>query len=69
MLEFSKAYLKSLLFLILMLITLPSFANDGSYHQGSGNHLIPVNETDISLKKEILTIKRGEYKFNVSVYY
>lgn len=69
MLEFSKAYLKSLLFLILMLITLPSFANDGSYRQGSGNHLIPVNETDISLKKEILTIKRGEYKFNVSVYY
>ena len=34
-------------------------ANDGSYY-ASGNQIIPLQETDISAKKEVLTIKRIE---------
>ncbi len=34
-----------------------SWANDGAYTM-SGNQLIPIMESDISIKKEILTIKR-----------
>ncbi len=33
------------------------FANDGAYY-ASGNQLIPISENDISITKEILTIKR-----------
>ncbi len=44
-------------------------ANDGSYY-ASGNHLIPVFETDISVKKEILTLKKIRNRFiEVTVYY
>ena len=32
-------------------------ANDGAFYM-SGNHLIPVNETQVELRKEILTVKR-----------
>lgn len=35
----------------------PSFANDSAY-LASGNQIIPLQETDISVKKEVLTIKR-----------
>ncbi len=35
------------------------WANDGAYTM-SGNQLIPIMEPDISVKKEILTIKRLE---------
>lgn len=37
----------------------PVSANDSSYF-GSGNQIIPLQETDISVKKEVLTIKRIE---------
>ena len=47
-----KALLGFLIFLSFSL-----FANDGSYYT-SGNQLIPINETDISVKKEILQIIR-----------
>ncbi len=44
-------------------------ANDGSYF-ASGNQLIPIFETDISVKKEILTIKKVNNKqIEVTVYY
>lgn len=46
-------------------------ANDGSYYI-SGNSLIPLVETRISITKEILTItrnKQDERKVDVSVYY
>ncbi|NDV77927.1 YARHG domain-containing protein [Dysgonomonas sp. 511] len=44
-------------------------ANDGSYYI-SGNHLIPIQESDISVRKEILTIKRiGNRQVKVTVYY
>ncbi len=47
-------------FLIIpVLLTTPALANDSSYY-ASGNQIIPLQETDISIKKEILTIKRIE---------
>lgn len=35
----------------------PATANDGAYY-ASGNQIIPLQETDIAVKKEVLTIKR-----------
>ena len=44
-------------------------ANDGSYF-GSGNQIIPLQETDISVKKEVLTIKRiKDNKVRITVDY
>lgn len=57
-----------LLSLLLILFSNTSHANDGAY-MGSGNHLIPINETDISVKKEILTITLVGDKAVVDVYY
>lgn len=46
-----------------------SYANDGAYYV-SGNQLIPTEETDISVKKEILSIKRKNVRqVEVSVSY
>ena len=47
----------SIVFLFTLLSTHLLFANDGAYY-ASGNHLIPITETDISVKKEILTLKK-----------
>ena len=43
-------------------------ANDGVYYV-DGNHLIPITETDISVKKEVLTINRVGDHLEVTVYY
>lgn len=43
-------------------------ANDGSFY-ARGEHLIPMQETEISLKKEILDIKKVGNVIYVSVYY
>lgn len=44
-------------------------ANDGAF-RARGNQLIPVTENDISLKKEILTLKKVRNQFiEVTVYY
>lgn len=45
-----------------------AFANDGVFY-ASGNHLIPIMETDISVRKEVLTINRVEGHIEVTVYY
>lgn len=46
-----------------------SLANDGAFY-ASGNHLIPIAESQISLTKEILTLKRVNRKYiEVTVYY
>lgn len=59
---------KVLLFLLLINFVF-CHANDGSY-LGSGNQLIPIMETDISVQKEILEIKRINKKsVQVNVYY
>lgn len=45
------------------------WANDGAYFM-SGNQLIPINETSIQIKKEILSLKRVEkYFLEVTVDY
>ncbi len=55
--------------LLLFFTSVVSFANDGAYF-GSGNHLVPINESEISIKKEILTLKkRNNLQMEVTVYY
>ena len=44
--------------LLLTMAVLPSSANDGLYHT-SGSFLIPLQENNISVAKEVLTIKIG----------
>ena len=53
-----------------MLLPIVTFANDGTFTI-NGNQLIPITETDISIKKEILTINRisNTDKVDVIVYY
>jgi hypothetical protein len=49
--------------------TLFTYANDGAYRV-NGNQLIPMYETDISVKKEILSIRRlNDKQAEVDVYY
>jgi hypothetical protein len=56
-------------YILLLVVNYTAYANDGAYYT-SGNHLIPINETDISIKKEILTIKRIKNgQLEVTVYY
>jgi hypothetical protein len=60
---------KYLIFIFVIFINITVFANDGAYYT-SGNQLIPISETDISIKKEILTLKKIRNKFlEVTVYY
>ena len=55
-------------FLFLLLLFVGAKANDGVYYT-SGNHLIPIVETEISVKKEILDITRQNGQIHVHVYY
>lgn len=55
--------------ILMLLSTLFGKANDGVYY-ASGSGLVPVQETDISVAKEILTITIGKDSFAiVDVYY
>ena len=61
--------MKSMLFILLVLCySLPASANDGAYY-GSGNQLIPIAETNISVTKEVLRLKKMGDFVEVSVYY
>lgn len=61
--------MKYLAYLLTILLSNLLLANDGSF-RASGNHLIPIHETDITVKKEILTIKKVDNdKIEVTVYY
>ena len=51
-----RKHLLLLTALTLSLLTFPAFANDGEFHI-SGNHLIPISNTDIKIVKEVLTIR------------
>lgn len=54
---------------LLMLTCYAAMANDGAFF-AKGNQLIPIKETDISVRKEILTLKKVRNKFiEVTVYY
>ena len=64
-----KNILKGFGILPLILVFNYCLANDGSFRV-SGNQLIPMYETDISVKKEILTIRRiNSRQAEVNVYY
>lgn len=55
--------------LLFIIIRISCLGNDGSFY-ASGNQLIPINETDITVKKEILTLKKIRDQFiDVTVYY
>jgi len=52
-----------------ILLQITAFANDGAFF-AKGNQLIPINESGISVKKEILTLKKIRHDFiEVTVYY
>ncbi len=56
----------------LLLVTQFAFANDGAFYASfvKGRNLIPMFETDISVKKEILNIKRiNSNSAEIDVYY
>lgn len=59
---------KVLPFIVCCLSCISAFANDGALY-ATGNQLIPVNETDISVKKEVLTLNRVGNIMQVNVYY
>lgn len=64
-----KKTMRSVLLFFFLLSVQYSLANDGAFFV-SGNQLIPIEETDISIKKEILTINRiNEEEVEVLVYY
>ena len=59
---------KAFLFLLMVLPLIGVKANDGVFY-AQGNHLIPITETDISVKKEVLTINKVGEVIKVTVYY
>ena len=60
--------MKKLLFLLLIAFTHASFANDGSFY-AVGNTLIPLKETVIRLKKEILSLSSEGGFMRVNIYF
>ncbi|HCN36878.1 MAG TPA: hypothetical protein DIS94_04100, partial [Bacteroidetes bacterium] len=64
--------MKKFLFILIFAIYLTPvkiYSNDGVFFM-RGNQLIPMFESEISLKKEVLTIERiDDYKFKVKVEY
>ncbi len=62
--------LKPVVFCVVLgLLFLRCSANDGAF-KVNGNQLIPMYETDISVRKEILSIKRiGSMQAQITVYY
>lgn len=59
---------KAIVFLLMLLPFIGAKANDGVYFT-SGNQLIPITETEISVKKEVLDITRRDQMIHVHVYY
>lgn len=59
----------TLLTCIGFIFTICAFANDGAYY-ASGNQLIPITETDITVRKEILSLRKINNQYiEVTVYY
>lgn len=59
---------KVLILVFCVIQTLFASANDGAFYT-RGNQLIPISDTDISVKKEVLTLNRVGEKIQVTVYY
>ncbi len=65
----TKSVMRKLIFVIFYCLSaLFATANDGVFY-ASGNQLIPITETDISVKKEVLTLNRVGDHIEVTVYY
>ena len=64
----NRAMRKALLLITCCVSALMAWANDGAFY-ASGNHLIPITETDIRVQKEILTLNRIGDTIQVNVYY
>lgn len=60
---------KLFLYTFAMLLNLICWGNDGAFY-AQGNQLIPIQETDIYVQKEILTLKKVKHDYvEVNVYY
>ena len=59
---------KVLILVFCCMTALFAWANDGAFYT-KGNQLIPISDTDISVKKEVLTLNRVGDKIQVTVYY
>ena len=59
---------KLIILLYVILFNITCWANDGVYYT-SGNQLIPITETEIAVKKEILDVTKQGDKMLVHVYY
>ena len=66
--SFTVIMRKVLILVFCFISTLFAWANDGVFFT-KGNQLIPISETDISVKKEVLTLNRVDEKIQVTVYY
>lgn len=61
--------IRKILFVLCLLCGVQAYANDGIFFT-NGNQLVPLTETDISVKKEVLTITLCEKEYaHVDVYY
>lgn len=61
--------MKPLHIFLLLLMSLHTRANDGAFY-AAGNQLIPIQETSIAVRKEILTLKKVNQDYiDVTVYY
>lgn len=60
--------MKKLIFLALLAATTPAFANDGVFF-ATGNTLVPLKETTVRLKKEILNLERKGDWMQVDIYF
>ena len=64
-----KTMMKKIIFIAFYCLSaIFATANDGVFY-ASGNQLIPITETDISVKKEVLTLNRVGDHIEVTVYY
>lgn len=54
--------MKGILSIFFLLLSIVGYANDGTYFM-SGNQLIPIKETSIEVRKEILSLKRVNNDF------
>lgn len=61
--------MKNILLIFVIFLNFAASANDGAFF-ASGNHLIPIKETDVRVQKEILTLRKIQNKYiEVTVYY
>lgn len=61
--------MKKSMLALLAIISINMYANDGAFYF-KGNQLVPTSETDITVRKEILSLKKVRNQFiEVTVYY